>query len=64
MYFYPRYKACRKGNEDKSRFRSVCDTVGIAWPSTWTSGVNSDTNLTEPLVDSNNDSGDASNDII
>ena len=57
MYFYPRYKAYRKVNEDKSRFRCVCDTLGIK--STRTSGVNPDSDLSEPLVDGNG-SGDGS----
>jgi hypothetical protein len=63
VYFYPRYKAYRKSNKDMSRFRSVCDVVGISWPTTLTSGINSDSNLSEPLFDGGG-SGDASNDII
>eukprot|EP00986_Skeletonema_menzelii_P006006 scaffold2269_cov149-Skeletonema_menzelii.AAC.4 len=56
VYFYPRYKAHRKSNEDKTRFHCVCDTLGIAWKSTWTKGANSETeaSLSEPLVDGSN----------
>ena len=59
MYFYPIYKAHRKRNEDKTRFHCVCDTLGIAWRSTWTKGANSEseTSLTEPLVDGGDDGG-------
>ena len=59
VYFYPRYKAYRKSNEDKSKFRCVSDTLGIGlpWKSSWTSGANSDSNLTEPLVDDSGDGG-------
>eukprot|EP00985_Skeletonema_marinoi_P033658 scaffold41824_cov219-Skeletonema_marinoi.AAC.7 len=54
-----RYKAYRKSNEDKSKFRCVSDTLGIGlpWKSSWTSGANSDSNLTEPLVDDSGDGG-------
>ena len=51
VYFYPRYKAYRKSNKDKSRFRCISDILDISWPTTSTSGTNSDSNLTEPLVD-------------
>ena len=65
VYFYPRYKAYRKSDKDMTRFRCICDTLGISWPSCWKAetGSNSDSNLTEPLVDGSG-SGDASNDII
>ena len=52
VYFYPRYKTYRKGNQDKTFFRCVCDTLDIVpWrrPS-WTSEPSSDGNLSEPLV--------------
>jgi len=59
VYFYPRYKAYRKSNEDKSKFRCVSDTLGIGlpWKSSWTSRANSDSNLTEPLVDDSGGGG-------
>jgi hypothetical protein len=56
VYFYPRYKACRKSNQDKTKFRCLCDTLGISLPcgkTLWTNKLNSDENLTEPLVDDN-----------
>ena len=57
VYFYPRYKAYRNSNEDKSRLRCVCDTVGIAWPSCLKKGTNSDSDLSEPLVDGSGNGG-------
>mmetsp|Transcript_22874 Transcript_22874/g.37327 ORF Transcript_22874/g.37327 Transcript_22874/m.37327 type:complete len:312 (+) Transcript_22874:3-938(+) len=66
VYFYPRYKAHRKSNEDKTRFHCVCDTLGIAWRSTWTKGANSETeaSLSEPLVDGSNGDDGGSGNII
>jgi hypothetical protein len=65
VYFYPRYKAYRKGNEDKSRFRCVCDTIGVSWKSTRTSGANSDSDLSEPLVEgSGTGSGDGGSHVV